>query len=220
MKKKLLIFFISFLVIIAGLGVWGYSYFFGADDSLRSQLQQELSEGFFDFGSLDFYDVENGLENDLKGDLEDGLKSDIENNSEDHSLIEDNNSNNPAAQSEEKKVVTVETILNKYQIKFERLEALVVERANSLYRKAYEEYMAEKSQGPLNQALVVRKYLQAANMLEDSMKVALQDILKEMEAELRANQLPTDVVQETETFYMNMIRERRTALMKRLEEAL
>ncbi|AOY76144.1 hypothetical protein [Clostridium formicaceticum] len=215
MKKNLLIFFISFLVILAGISFWGYRYFFGVDNTLRSQLQEEFSENFFDFGDLDFYVLEDHAESGSSNVLENDLKKDLEQGS-----LVDKSKNNDTLQSETTQTPTVETILNKYHTKFEKLEALVVERANSLYKKAYEEYMAEKSQGQLSQALVVRKYLQAANMLEESMKATLQELLKEMETELQDNQLSTSVVQETEAFYMNMIRERKSILMKRLEEAL
>ncbi|MCC5909591.1 MAG: hypothetical protein JJT76_04040 [Clostridiaceae bacterium] len=111
-------------------------------------------------------------------------------------------------------------IPNKYIGKLERLEYVTDKKIEVLFERAYEEYQQQKSGNQLNQTQLARKYLQAANMLEESMEAIFQDIIKEMEAELQENQLSDDLMKEIVATYNNRIKEKRSAIMQQIEGAI
>lgn len=188
MKKILLTLFICLLVVAIGVGFWGYRYFFGVDDQLRTQLQEEFSQDFFSFKDLDL----------------------------DSELIQDNTNNNNNMQVATDNTTT-EAISNKYTRKLENLEAAATEKVDVLFRKAYEEYLHESSKNQLNQTQLARKYLQAGNMLEESIEDIFNDLITEMEIELKTNNLPTDLVKEAKEEYDQMIKEKKAVIMQQLK---
>lgn len=187
MKKILLTLFICLLIVAVGAGIWGYKYFFGVDDQLRAQLQEEFSQDFFSF-------------NDLESEL-------LENN------IGNSNNNIQAANGANKE----EIISNKYNEKFEMLESSAAKKVDVLFQSAYKEYLQQTSENQLNQTQLARKYLQAGNMLEESIDTIFNDLIREMEKELKANNLSIDLVREVEEDYNQMIKQKKAVIMQQLE---
>ncbi|SET70346.1 hypothetical protein SAMN05660297_03206 [Natronincola peptidivorans] len=176
--KKFFIIFICLLVIVTGAGIWGYQYFFGIDDNLRTQLEEEFSEEFFSFNDLDL---------------------------KDSPLIESTSTSAGSVGFSGGNNISVDYISDKYAGKFDELETVVKTRIDVLIQRAYEEYMNQQTPNQLNDALLARKYLQAASMLEASVEATLDSLLREMELELQSHQLPTDLVDETKEYYQQMI---------------
>ncbi|AOY75626.1 hypothetical protein [Clostridium formicaceticum] len=208
MKKKLFIGLAVILAIGGVAGLWGYKYFLGTDEKLRSQLQEELSENFFYFGEAD-----------LEGNVAEGEGIAEVHNEEDQQEAESAPETSLSPQDQETKntEITKEVIADNYRPRLERLEATALERIDVLFQRAHEEYNQQKAEGKVNKTQLARKYLQAAAMLEESVEGRFNELLKEMETELLQNQLPTDLVKEARDQYDQAIKQKKTSMFSKLE---
>lgn len=111
---------------------------------------------------------------------------------------------------------TKEAISERYTVKLGRLEEAVNDKIDVLFQRAYTEYNQKLNENKLNQTQFARKYLQAADMLEENVEAILNDILTEMESDLKQNQLPLDLVEQTRELYNEIIREKRDSIMQRI----
>ncbi len=95
--------------------------------------------------------------------------------------------------------VTLESIVNKYEPKFEALEDKVAAELETLFNAALKEY--EQGGGPLFQLQLVNKYMRELQKVEDRADAAFYSLLEEMNDELISHDLPTDIIAEIEEDY-------------------
>jgi len=201
MKKKLFIILGLVFIAIALVSYWGYNKYFKPDPKTQQQLNSQFGADFFNF---DEADKKPGPINKEKFSADLAQKIDIptlvsimekaktQEDSEQTSMPE-------AASTSEKetnvaKQVTQEAIDNKYKNRFMYLQSAALSRLDTLYSAAAQEYAQNKKTGTLNRSELAQKYIQAGTMLESSMDNEFNSTLNAMQAELIANNLPTDSV--------------------------
>ncbi|WP_025027152.1 hypothetical protein [Caldalkalibacillus mannanilyticus] len=222
MKKVIFIILGGLLSLILIAGIWGYNYFLAPDPEIEAELVNELPEGFFDvsileeltkleedFDSIDGDSVETSTSN------TEGKNSPTNNTSSNSDSSSSNSS--PSNSKDSKKEITVQSIEAKYKPRFERLESIAQEKLEALVANAAKEYTTKQKDGKLDTTALAKKYLQGANMLENSIDATFDIILNQMSHELTENNLPTDLVKKAEQEYKAAIASKKSELYSNLQ---
>ncbi len=120
---------------------------------------------------------------------------------------------NPAAAPASQPLLSEAEIMAKYQPRLEGLERQCNGRLADLAAAAQSEYNTRKANGTLNKNEMVKKYIQAGEMLESGADASFYSLLNAMQAELSANGQPTTVVTDIEARYQQAKTQRRDALL-------
>lgn len=195
----------------------GYRYFLGPNEKLRAEISQEFEIGFFDFSDLN---LDEKLVNEAQAV---GGETDASQTDKEKDVVENSKENEDSyVDMIEKKVVTIteENIANKYTPRFQRLQDQVVDRIDGLMEIGYKEYQEKRGTKDFSRTSFARKYMQAATMLEDSVDSSFNELLIEMERELKANELPLGLLKEAKTTYDNAKKAKRSELYKMYEKFL
>lgn len=100
-------------------------------------------------------------------------------------------------------VLTQAEILGKYELRFQSLQDQSAGRLETLYSSALSERQAQKANGTFDRSELARKYIQAGSMLEGAADSQFYSILNDLQAELLANGLPTDIINDIESEYLS-----------------
>lgn len=221
MKKNFLK-IIGIIVIFIGLGgFWGYNKYFKPDPVIQQQLNNQFGTDFFT--SFDTNkDVKNaGAINDTKQPNNDEeSNSDHESNDEVSSDLTVQNGNpkmttaTPVNETIAAKQITENEITLKYKPYFSYLQSVALSRLDTLYSAAIQEYKA----GTLNRSELAQKYIQAGTMLEANVDSQFHNTLNAMQAELIANNLPTDIVGAIESEYEKAKSSKRSQLLAKVSK--
>ena len=112
--------------------------------------------------------------------------------------------------------LTQAEILGKYEPRFQNLQGQSVSRLEVLYASGIAESRAQSGNGTFNREELVRKYIQAGAMLESAADNQFYSILNALQAELIANGLPLDVINDIESEYLSEKSGKRAELLGRL----
>ena len=199
MKKKFLKITGIMVLLTAIVGFWGYNSYFKPDPRIQQQLNTQFGAGFFN--SFDEKVVNNsGPVNNVKSVADSAKKIDTPTvvSMLEKAKPQENGkpaiASTPANETIVAKPVTQEEINNKYKTRFNYLQNVALSRLDTLYSAALQEYEQGKKAGTLNRSELAQKYIQAGTMLEASMDGEFNNTLNAMQAELIANNLPTDSV--------------------------
>lgn len=242
MKRRALIVSISILVILSSVAIYGYRYFFGTNEELKAQIIDEFGEDFF---RLDDLDIDEDFEEDVSKEstketeknesIEEDSKRDTQEKTEQNAKLNDNpkivnssekekldstkshkdNGNIKETRVETKMVVTKDQIANKYMPRFERLQSTSMRKIDELIIKGYNEYKDNKDKEDFSRAALAKKYIQAMSILEKSVNNSFNELLSEMEKELKRHQLPLDPVKEAKEAYKQAIGDKKSEMYKR-----
>ena len=210
MRKKIIK--ISAVVVLVGLLGWaGYDYYFGPDPEMQTALKSEFGEGFFTFDS--------------QGGGVDSSNSIAQQTAPTPAgLTPPQNQPQPgqdptaapdpaAAASASQPLLSEAEIIAKYQPRLESLERQCNGRLADLAAAARNEYHTRQASGTLDKNEMVKKYIQAGEMLEGGADTSFYNLLNAMQAELKANGQPTTVVTQIEARYKQAKTQRRDALL-------
>ena len=203
------------IIVLVLLGLWGYNTWFRPDPSVREQLAEQFGDDFFAPGSLDSLPAtEKSLSTGVGSITESFLAgreinhyTPIDNGSlTDKPLPLEGDKSAPqvAVSIDDKKTapqITEKTIIDKYAPKFSAIEQFTNSRLDQIYAAAEQEYGEQSRAGTLNHAAWTQKYLQACLKLQDSVNPQFYGLVNEMEAELKANNLSTNVIDEIKQEY-------------------
>lgn len=89
-------------------------------------------------------------------------------------------------------------------------------RLDTLYSAAIQEYTQSSKAGTLDRSELARKYIQAGNTLEVNLDNQFYTTLNAMQAELMANNLPTDSVGSYKLEYENAKSNKRSQLLAKV----
>jgi len=230
MKKKLLKVTGIMLLFMTMVGFWGYNKYFKPDPEIQQQLNNQFGAEFFK--PFDDEKVVNNSgpvknikpNNDVKS-VED-LKKKIDTPMI-VSMLE------KVKQQEERKIVTTSTPVNekiaakpitqdeitiKYKPQFNYLQNVALSRLDTLYSAAIQEYVQLSKAGTLNRSELVQKYIQAGTMLEANVDNQFYSTLNAMQAELIANNLPTDIVGVNKIQYEKAKSNKRSQLLAKVSK--
>ena len=112
----------------------------------------------------------------------------------------------------------LDAIVAKYEPVFESLENTALERLEDLYTIAVAEYHEKKAAGTYDRFQLANKYLQAGQLLENTVDSAFYALLENMEKELERKDLPADIVSEIEATYKETKQEKKEEMFDRLRE--
>ncbi|MDR3540450.1 MAG: hypothetical protein P4L69_05705 [Desulfosporosinus sp.] len=200
MKKRILIICGSMVLIMTLASFWGYNKYLRPDPEIRQQLNNQFGADFFN--SFDNMQAVNnsGLANNVKSADEFVKKSDIptivsmpekSKDQVDRELGKTSTAENENIVEER---ITQQEINDKYAPQFNYLENVAMSRLDTLYSAAIQEYVQNSKAGTLNRPALLQKYIQAGTMLEANIDSQFYSTLNAMQAELIANNLPTDIV--------------------------
>lgn len=95
--------------------------------------------------------------------------------------------------------VTLESIIDKYEPRFQALEDNITAELKTLFNAALKEF--EQGGGPLQQLQLANKYMGKIQEIEKQADASFYNLLEEMEHELLGHGLPTEVITEIEEDY-------------------
>lgn len=205
----------AIIIVLALLGWWGYNTWLRPDTSVQEQLAGQFGDDFFMPGPVDSPPA---TENNISS----GDSSITENflaNREKTRGVQTNGDplpdgslpiagEKPARQISESTdsektapPITEKAIIDKYTPQFSALEQFTNGRLDQIYTAAEQEYGEQSRAGTLNHAAWTQKYLQACLKLQDSVNPQFYGLVNEMEADLKANNLSTNVIAEIKQEY-------------------
>jgi hypothetical protein len=200
MKKKLLKFMGILILSIALVGFWGYNKYFKPDPAIEQALNDQFGEEFFTSFEEEGVNNTELVSNQEPGKLV-GLEPIPVPVSNSPSLEEkgtdqeqSNTGTTPAKNDVTEKTVTEDEISGKYSSQFSHLQNVALGRLDTLYSTAIREYEEVRKAGTVNRSELLQKYIQAGKTLEASVDKQFYSALNAMEAELKANNLSTDIV--------------------------
>lgn len=213
MKKKFLIITSVLVLFVALTGFWGYNKYFKPDQETQEQLNNQFGAEFFNSFN-DEQESNNSAVNNAKsvGDLV--KKTDIVADPDPAAET----TPNPAGETVVVKPVTQEEINNQYKSEFSHLQSVALGRLDTLYSAAAQEYVQSSKAGTLNRSELIQKYIQAATILEANLDSKFYSTLDAMQAELIANNLPTDLVGVYKSEYENAKSARRSQLLAKVRK--
>jgi len=186
MKKKLLIITGIMVLLMAGVGFWGYNNYFKPDPDIQQQLYNQFGAEFFKFNDQKVVN-NSGAVNNVKSADDLAKKTDIP-------LIGSDTTSTPVDENIDAKPITPDEIDNKYKPQFNYLQNVALSRLDTLYSAAIQEYVQSSKAGTLNRSELAQKYIQAGTLLEANVDSQFYNTLNAMQAELIANNLSTDIV--------------------------
>src|SRR5690606_12553443 len=142
--------------------------------------EEEFSKEFFDFSDFE-----------IELDDEEPIAVDVATNQD---AKEEAASNQPSASQPERPVdstqdnpgkpaenINEEALVEKYTPRFKRLEAAAVERLDVLFSTGYQEYkQSSSSEKNASTSELAKKYMQAANLLEDGVDSKFRELLAQL----------------------------------------
>jgi hypothetical protein len=192
------------VLILALLGGWGYNRYFKPNPEIAQQLNNQFGTEFFTSFTDESTAAEPAVVNTP---ITTTVLDKIEANRSIQNAATPVNANIPPAQS------TEEVIIQKYAPQFQSLENMGSSRLDVLVAAALQEYRQQKMAGTLNAPELVRKYMQAGNMLEASVDSQFNSTLNAMQAELVANNQSTAVIADIKQEYAAAKAKERSALL-------
>ncbi|MBC2722535.1 MAG: hypothetical protein HGJ97_07595, partial [Desulfosporosinus sp.] len=195
------------VLLIAVAGFWGYDKYFKPDLEIQHELTSQFGEDFFT--SFDGLNAENNPGtvgqpiNQPKTTDDTNEINETPDNKPKQTEPEPGTIAAPVKQTTTPKEFTLEEINNKYKSQFSYLQSVALSRLDTLYSAAVQEYAQRKKEGTINRSALAQKYIQAGNMLEANMDRQFSNTLNAMQAELIANNLPTDLIDAIESEYEN-----------------
>lgn len=219
MQKKLLISLGLFLLILIIGGHYAYNYYLIPDPEFNTQLDEQFGADFFEFISFitEDYDLEDNPSSNPSDEAEEESSPDSEQKDSDQSNSKQPSatpSNNLTDQKSEAKQVkplattrfqnaapTEESIINTYVPKLKQLEALAIERLDTLFDSGLQEYNQKKNEGTLDKSELSKKYIQASKKLESGVDEVFDQITAEMKEMLTNNNYPTKIIEDIQKEY-------------------
>ncbi|MBC2728493.1 hypothetical protein [Desulfosporosinus sp.] len=208
------------VLLIAVAGFWGYDKYFKPDLEIQHELTSQFGEDFFT--SFDGLNAENNPGtvgqpiNQPKTTDDTNEINETPDNKPKQTEPEPGTIAAPVKQTTTPKEFTLEEINNKYKSQFSYLQSVALSRLDTLYSAAVQEYAQRKKEGTINRSALAQKYIQAGNMLEANMDRQFSNTLNAMQAELIANNLPTDLIDAIESEYENAKSDKRSQLLSKL----
>lgn len=204
----------AIIIVLALLGWWGYNTWLRPDPSVREQLAEQFGDDFFIPGSADPLPASENKTSPGDSSITENFLAGREGNRDtqikegslaDESPLEYEKSAPQTAESIDDRIpalqITETDIINKYAPKFSALEQFTNSRLDQIYAAAEQEYGEQSRAGTLNHAAWTQKYLQACLKLQDSVNPQFYGLVNEMEAELKGNNLSTDVIADIKQEY-------------------
>lgn len=114
----------------------------------------------------------------------------------------------------------LDSIIDAYEPAFEELEDKAMERLESLFQAALNEYHKQDKDGTVDRFVLTNKYIQAGRMLENSVDIVFYELLEEMESDLIAGGHALDVLEEIEETYEQAKAEKKRRLLQRLRQEI
>ncbi|HBV85252.1 MAG TPA: hypothetical protein DEF42_00950 [Desulfosporosinus sp.] len=207
-------------LLIAVAGFWGYDKYFKPDLEIQHELTSQFGEDFFT--SFDGLNAEKNPGtvgqpiNQPKTTDDTNEMTETPDNKPKQTEPEPGTIAAPVKQTTTPKEFTLEEINNKYKSQFSYLQSVALSRLDTLYSAAVQEYAQRKKEGTINRSALAQKYIQAGNMLEANMDRQFSNTLNAMQAELIANNLPTDLIDAIESEYENAKSDKRSQLLSKL----
>lgn len=223
MKKKLFISLGLLLFILVTGGIWAYNYYIIPDPEVNTQLEEQFGADFFDFNNfkMDDFDLDDNPSGNPSSDVaeeksssDSDQKASEQNDSKQTTTTPSNNNEDEATQVKpaeaaepakptqpQKAPPTEESIINRYIPKLKQLEALALDRLDTLFISGLQEYKQNKKEGTLNKSTLSKKYLQASKKLESGVDEAFNQILSEMKEKLTNNNYSTKIIKEIQNEY-------------------
>jgi len=219
MKKKFLIVIGIIVLSIALVGFWGYNKYFTPNPETQQQLADQFGEDFFSFDDEEALN-DSGTVNNVKPvdeldkvkELEDGENVTPSTSSNPTTPTTSTTPKTPTNESVVEKQITQEDINNKYMGTFNSLQNVAMSRLDTLYSAAVQEYAESVKTGQVNRSALAQKYIQAGTTLEANVDKQFYKTLDMMQAELIANNLPTDSVGVYKSTYENAKSAKRSQL--------
>lgn len=220
MKKKIVKITGILVVLLSVAGFWGYNKYFKPDPEIQQQLNNQFGE--------DFFRIDGELANEPSGTSDqtpnDSLETIGESSNpkpETEKVQQGSNKDTTSSDINEvtvEKQITQEQVVNKYKPKFAYLQSIALGRLDTLYSAAAQEYDQLRKAGTLNRSALAQKYIQAGTMLEANVDNQFYSTLNAMEAELIANNLPTDVIAASKAEYQNAKSSKRGQLLAKVRK--
>ena len=215
MKNKFLKITGLVVIFVALVGFWGYNKYFKADPEIQQQLNNQFGEGFFSFDEKTTENLESN--NGSKSVDEFNNKGDSPANlSKEQEEGKTGTTSPPVNENTTTKKITQDEINANYTPRFKHLQSVALSRLDALYSAAIQEYVQQKNAGTLNRSALAQKYIQAGTRLEASLDSQFYGTLNEMQAELVANNLPTDSVGVIKSEYENAKSGKRSQLLAKI----
>jgi len=114
----------------------------------------------------------------------------------------------------------LDSIIDAYEPAFEELEDKAMERLESLFQAALNEYHEQEKDGTVDRFVLTNKYIQAGRMLENNVDNVFYEMLEEMEAELIRQGHSTEITGEIEETYQEAKDEKKRELLNRLRQKI
>ena len=219
MEKKFLKITGIIVLFMALVGFWGYNKYFTPDPKIQQQLNSQFGAEFFNSFNDEKYVNNLGAVNSGKSVDDPAKKLDIpsivpmpekvKEQAEGTKVI----TPTPVNESIVTKQITQDEINNQYKPQFNYLQNVALSRLDTLYSAAFQEYTESSKAGTLNRSALVQKFIQAGTMLEANVDNQFYSTLNAMQAELIANNLPTDIVGVNKINYEKAKSDKRSQLL-------
>lgn len=215
MKKNFLKITGILVLLMALVGFWGYNKYFAPDPEVEQQLNNQFGADFFTFDDEEMINNSEAVKKDLSVD-------DIAEKTDSPMIVtmpdkvneqEKGTTSTPVNETIIENRITQDDISNKYKPQFAHLQSVALSRLDTLSSAAIQEYVQSSKGGTLSRSELLQKYIQAGIMLEASVDNQFYSTLNAMQAELVANNLPTDIVGITKRDYENAKSSKRSQLM-------
>ena len=127
-------------------------------------------------------------------------------------------SSTPVNENSATKRITQDEINIKYTPQFNYLQNVALSRLDTLYSAAIQEYVQLSEVGTLNRLELLQKYIQAGTTLEANLNSQFYSTLNAMQAELIANNPPTDIVGVIKNEYEKAKSDKRSQLLAKVRK--
>ena len=218
--KKLLVILCTVILIAAIGGFWTYTTYFKPSLTIQQQLKTQFGPDFFNISADSSLSNTSAGENNPNSTISGiGNNSTTQNSAPGDSNQTTNQTptTSPASNSQlGPNAVTENTIVQKYMPQIHSLQNTAQDRLDILYSTAVKEYNQDKKDGTLNKSQLAQKYIQAGNMLQGSVDSQFNKIVTQMQAELTANNLPTDQVNTVKSNYEQIKSSMRSQLLSKV----
>lgn len=208
------------VLLLAMGGFWGYNKYFKSDPEIQQQLNTQFGEDFFSFDDEKDVGHNSGKGDNVESKSDSTPGAELNNKTDSPTAVaneQGESKTTPTSTSENgntaTKPITQAEVSAKYSPQFQHLQNVALDRLDTLYSAAIQEYVQQKKAGTLNRSALAQKYIQAGNRLEASLDSQFNSTLNEMKAELVANNLSTDVVSAIKSQYESVKSSKRSQLL-------
>lgn len=224
MKKKFLKITGIMVLFTVLVGFWGYSKYFKPDLEIQQQLNNQFGAEFFTPFDNKKEVNNSGADNNIKSVDNLKNKNDIPMIISMLEKVKEQEGNKivttatPVNENVVAKQITQDEINNKYKPQYNYLQNVALSRLDTLYSAAIQEYVQGSKAGTLNRSELAQKYIQAGTMLEANVDSQFYSTLNAMQAELIANNLPTDIVGVNKSEYEKAKSDKRSQLLAKIRK--